>query len=78
MSMLESEEKSHHRLPLSLLKSKDGEPNNLDDEDEEDIATEQQREEDFVDEDPEADFPDALRSVLSRLLSRQDELARRQ
>ena len=52
MPMLESEEKSHHRLPFSLPKEKDLVPNNLDDEDEEDAAIEQQSEEDFEDKDP--------------------------
>ena len=73
----ESEEKSHHRLPLSLPKAKDGALDNLEDEDEEEAVVEQQREEDSEEEDPEADFQDALRSTFSRLSTRQDELARR-
>ena len=44
--MLKSEEKSHHRLPLSLPKSKDGAPDNMEDEDEEDATVGQQSEED--------------------------------
>ena len=72
MSMLESEEKSHHRLPLSLPKAKDGAPNNLENEDEEGVAIEQKSEEDSEDEDPKTDLLDALRSVFSRLSARQD------
>ena len=73
--MLESEETTHHRLPLSLPKAKDGAPENVEDEDEEDTV--EQSDEDFEDEDSEADLPNVLRSTFSRLSARQDELARR-
>ena len=65
--MLESEEKSHHRLPLSLPKSKDGASDNMEDEDEEDPTVGQQSEEDSHEEDPEADLPDVLQSAFARL-----------
>ena len=74
--MLETKEKGHHRLPLSMPKAKDGAQNNVEDDDEE-IAAENS-EEDFEDGDSEADLPGALRSAFSRLSARQDELARRQ
>ena len=53
--MLESEEKVHHRLPLSPPKAKDGAPKNVEDEDEEDAA--EQSDEDSEDEDSEVDIP---------------------
>ena len=63
--MLESEEKPHHRLPLSLPKEKDGASDNVEDEDEENVV--EQSDEDFKDRDSEADLPDALKSAFSRL-----------
>ena len=60
MSMLESKDKSHHRLPLSLPKSKDEARNNLEDEDEEGAPVKQQSEEGSEDEDLEVDLPNVL------------------
>ena len=54
--MLESEEKSHHRLPLTLLKAKHGAPDDMDEEEEDVAAVEQQSEEDLDEEDPKVDF----------------------
>ena len=50
---------------LSLPKVKDGAPDNMEDEDEEDVV--EQSDEDSEDGDSEADLPDALRSIFSRL-----------
>ena len=78
MPMLESEEKPHHRLPLTLLKAKDGALDDMDEEEEDKATPGQQSEEDSEDEDPEADLLDVLRSIFARLSARQDELAHRQ
>ena len=68
--MLESGEKSHHRLPLTLPKSKNGAPYDMDEEEKDVVATRQQREEDSEDEDLEADLPDALQIAFTRLSTR--------
>ena len=75
--MLESEEKSHHRLPLTILKAKDRALNDMDEEEDDAIVAGQKSEEDSKDEDPEVDLPNALRSAFARLSTRQDELAHR-
>ena len=75
--MLESEEKSHHRLPLTLLKAKDRALNDMDEGEDDAIVAGQKSEEDSKDEDPEVDLPNALRSAFARLSTRQDELAHR-
>ena len=74
--MLETEEKVHHGLLLSMTKSKDGAQDNVEDDDEGNAA--ENSEEDSKDGDSEADLPDALQSAFSRLSARQDELERRQ
>ena len=74
--MLESKEKAHHRLPLSLPKEKDGAPNNMEDEDKEDTI--EPSNEDSADDDFEVDLQDALRNAFSRLSASQDEMACRQ
>ena len=76
VSMLETKEKVHHRLPLSMPKAKDGAQDNVKDDDEGNVA--ENREEDSEDGDSEVDLPNALRSAFSRLSTRQDELAHRQ
>ena len=59
--MMESEEKSHHRLPLPLLKLKDEALDDMEEKKEEEAPPAgQQSEEDSKDEDDTADFPDAL------------------
>ena len=66
--MLESKEKAHHRIPLSLPKAKDDALDNVEGEDEEDAV--EKSDEDSKDEDSEANLPDVLRSAFSRLSAR--------
>ena len=73
---VESKEKAHHRLPLSMPKAKDGALDNVEDNDEENAV--ENSNEDSKDGDSETDLPDALRSAFSRLSARQDERAHRQ
>ena len=59
-----------------MPKEKDGAPDNVEDDNEENTV--EQSDKDSEDGDSEANIPNALQSVFSRLSARQDELARRQ
>ena len=56
LPMLEYEEKSYHRLPLTLPKSKDGATDDMNEEEEDSETIGQQSKEDLEDEDPEANL----------------------
>ena len=68
--MLELEEKSHHRLPLTLPKAKDGAPDDMDEEEEDATVARQQSADDSKDKDPKVDLANALRSAFARLSAR--------
>ena len=76
--MLESKEKSYHQLPLTLPKSKDGAPNDMNEEEEDAATVGQQTKEDLEDEDLEADLRDAIRRAFARLSAHKYELEYRQ
>ena len=60
-----------------LPKSKDGALDDMDEEEEDDVATRQQSKEDSEDEDLEVDLPSALQNAFTKLSTRQDELPHR-
>ena len=66
--MLESNEKSHHRLPFPFPKSKDGARDNMEEDEEGEAPTaEQQEDKDSNDEEDTVDLLETLQKEFSRL-----------